>query len=554
MLYLDASPIVRHAALLLVFGWCKTTSVSAQFREPPAAPVATKPAETKPVEIADEPRTIDPATLVPALLATPKTIAFKETALKEVVAWLQQELKTSVLVDRKALAEAKLLISEPITDELKNEPLYLLLDRLQILGLDWYLADGLLHLTSIEVAQERQVTVSYNLGDLLDAGYESEALLSAVAGVCGEEGDLTLLGDVLFARENVRIHRKIAGLFAALRKPARRTFIADAPQHAPLRAKLELPITIDFQETALETAVQQLAGLAEIDLRLNRPALAARGISLRKPITLSLTDQKLRTVLQAFLSQEKLDWALADGVLWISPQHQGEEDIQQQKAAVFDVRDLCVDHAESDALLEAILNQTNAHWEIEEGTGGNIIFARPGVMVVRAVERTLDDVLQLLENYRIALRGSKPRPQPGVDPKEVLTRYYRLPLQMAIDVEQLLPEQVRTDTWKTAERPEAIGTIRRVISRPEVLASQTAPAAGSPAPPGVLIDYAVLMVRQTREAHQEISKLLWQLENGDSHLEMSDHMGGGMGGFGGGGVGFGGQQGGFGSGLQGSGK
>ena len=89
MLYLDASLIVRHAALLLVFGWCKTTSVSAQFREPPAAPVATKPAETKPVEIADEPRTIDPATLVPALLATPKTIAFKETALKEVVAWLQ---------------------------------------------------------------------------------------------------------------------------------------------------------------------------------------------------------------------------------------------------------------------------------------------------------------------------------------------------------------------------------------------------------------------------------------------------------------------------------
>jgi hypothetical protein len=47
----------------------------------------------------------------------------------------------------------------------------------------------------------------------------------------------------------------------------------------------------------------------------------------------------------------------------------------------------------------------------------------------------LDSLSQLLENYRIALRESKPRKSTGPDLKELVTYYYRLPTEMAKDLQ-----------------------------------------------------------------------------------------------------------------------
>src|SRR5690606_33086007 len=102
------------------------------------------------------------------------------------------------------------------------------------------------------------------------------------------------------------------------------------------------------------------------------------------------------------------------------------------KTAVYDVRDLCRDSRESKALHEAIENQ--AHPETWENIGGlgSISFPRPGVLVVFQTEQVHDAVLQLLENYRLALRASKPR-VPKSSPQEIVTRYYRMPTPMAND-------------------------------------------------------------------------------------------------------------------------
>lgn len=158
------------------------------------------------IVIADEPKTVDPATLVPAPLAAEVTVKFQETSLKDVVKWLQEEQTIGVLLDSKALSEARIQLSEPVTDHLPAEPLYLLLDRLKSIGLAWYVQKGMLHLTTTAAAKEHRVTLPYNLGDLLDAGYESDALTQTIQSGTGgpwksgegDGGGIVLLGDVAF--------------------------------------------------------------------------------------------------------------------------------------------------------------------------------------------------------------------------------------------------------------------------------------------------------------------------------------------------------------------
>ncbi len=276
-----------------------------------AAKEATTEVDRSKIVILDEPQTVDPATLVPEMLAKPATVTFKEASLKDVATWLQTELRTGVLLDRQQLSDEGHLVSDPVNDQLHDEPVYLLLDRLHALKLDWYMSAGLIHITTKAHADEFLVTVSYNLGDLLDAGYEASNILQAISEctsgqweqVDGVGGELVLLGDVLFAKTTHPVHRELAGLLAALRKHGRRTFTNDPPQHEPLRAKLEQTISVDFQETALSAVIAELEHLSGMVIRLDHKGLQEEGVRHRTPLTLKLTDQKLKTVFQVLLSQ-----------------------------------------------------------------------------------------------------------------------------------------------------------------------------------------------------------------------------------------------------------
>jgi hypothetical protein len=245
---------------------------------------------------------------------------------------------------------------------------------------------------------------------------------------------------------------------------------------------------------------------------------------------LKLSEQKLSTILKVLLTEQGLDWALRDGVLQITSQESAEKFL---KAAVYDVRDLCQNSEESVALQAAIQSQTRAFWVDVDGAGGAIHFAKPGVMVVYQSEQTHDELLQLLENYRIALRGSKPRPKPGSNPQEVIVRYYRLPTVMVRELVETLPTLIVPESWQSAERPDAPGQRRSIASQPGPL-STGQPSSGTP----IVVEHSILIVTHTREVHEELGKLLQKLQTGDPLVEPQPGMGG-MGGFGGGGFGGG---------------
>ncbi|MEX0704205.1 MAG: hypothetical protein WD069_19050 [Planctomycetales bacterium] len=509
----------------------------------PAGPPAPPPVPAAPLAIPDEPRAIDPATVMPEMLAASVTVNFTEASLREIGQWIQEQRKLPVLFDQRALTEEGVTLGEPVTDRLNDEPLYLLLNRLKSLGLAWYVQEGILHVTTETAAADRMTTQPYTVGDLLDAGYEGTALIDTIetategpwSDVDGVGGGVQLLGDVLFVRQTDYVQRRVAGLLAALRRHGRQTFILDPPQHLALRRKLDENVSVNFQDMPLFRAVEELARIAQADIRLDMPALREERIRDREPVSLVLPDRKLGTVLHVLLADLGLTWTLRDGVLWVTSRTRAEDSF---RSAVYDVRDLTRDAGEAAALTDAIANQTSGPWMSVDGTGGEIVFPRTGTMVVRHTEQVLGEVLALLETYRTALLTSKPRRRDRIDPQEVVTRYYRVYEKTADDLARLLPELVQVESWKNERHPDGLGTILKGASPPEL--------SGTPA---VVIPRAVLIVKQTRAAHDEIAEVIQRFETGDPR----DVHAGGVGGLGGLGGGLGGVAGGIGGGGFGSG-
>lgn len=473
------------------------------------------------IVISDEPKTVDPMTLVSPQLGALATVKFDAQPLKEVFTWLQRERSINVWVDYNALASAKILETDPVDEELANAPVYLLLDRLGTSGIAWYELDNSLQITSMKGYLQHETTVPYNLGDLIDAGYSATDLVSMITRCCKDYGtgangpteisNTDLIGDVVFVRGTGRIQRETAGLLVAIRSHGRRTFTADAPQHAVLRDRVHQNVSCDFQETPLIFALQELSRQSKIDIRLDRGSLAKSTVRERTPVTLKLTDQKLSAVLRSILSNLGLTWFLQDDVLWVATTDAAD---QIKKTAVYDVRDLCRDADESAALRAALQKQTQGHWHWGGSNGGVVETPKAGVLVVRQVEAGLDEILRLLENYRFALRSSKVRVEAGLDPQEVVTGYYRLSEPMAGEVQNLIERTIFPETWKSAQRPDAIGSIVK-ISVKGVLVEPRRNADAGPAEAtqsnAFVTDTVVLIIRQSRSAHRAIGKLIQTL-------------------------------------------
>ncbi|MFO0915043.1 MAG: hypothetical protein U0795_18935 [Pirellulales bacterium] len=506
---------------------------------PGEAPVTGTPAAVP--EIADQPQLVDPTELLDPKLATRVTHEFKDNSLSEIAAWVQQQTEVNVVLDERSLSEANILFNDSITENLIDAPIYLLLDRLQRYGISWQFTPGMIYLRA--KADQGDTTVSYNIGDLLDRNFEgsdlSDAIMETVDPGSWQEmgegtGEAIILGDVLFVRQTPRNHRRVAGLLAALRKPARRVLIDDPQQHSAIRQTLQQNVSVNFQAQPLNLVIESLSQQSGTEIRLDREALKAGKFSERTPITLTLQDQPLATVLSVLATQLNLGWHLSDGSLWFTAT---DEIDYSMKLALFDVRDLCRNLDECAALQDAVEQQSDANtWESGEGIG-TIAFPSSGMMVISQTEAQLDAVLALLENYRFALKNSKRRISPEEDPEGIETRYFRMPSVVADDLLGLLPTLVATDTWKSADRPQAPGTLVKIRSWDET--DRPASTSQTAATPSDNQSYSVLVVVQKRRVHDEIRSLLDKVRHGDSlgAGAAGDNIGGlgGMGGsFGGG--------------------
>ncbi len=462
---------------------------------------------------------------MPDVLKQNVSVDFVNKPLSDLVVWLRQRTGLNVTIDRQSFNSSRLLPSEPVDDRLIEAPIYQMLDRLKYKNIAWKLQDKGIRFYSAEDPGQL-LTTQYNVGDLFDKKYDSDSLESAIMDTIEPDSwqaakgraEINVLGDVLFVRQTYANHRLLQGWLHTLRNHGRRTLVNDPPAHETIRRQLEKVISFEFSEVPLATAVDELVEKTQIDMRLDRRALAKINFHERTPVTVQVLDQKASSALDIFLAGYDLAWRISDGVVWITSR---EADRSQPRIAVYDVRDLCQNEAESAALADAI--KTQSSWNDREGDT-NISFPTYHTMVILNSEKVLDEVLVLLENYRSALRDSKRRVDPETDPKAVITRYYRMPTDVAEQLKELLPDLIEPESWKV-KKQDAIGTILMIKSWREDL-EPNSKASTAPA-----VEFSVLRVVNRREIQDRLPDLLSRIRHGDN---LGTGGMGGMGGFGGG--------------------
>ncbi len=531
-----------------------------------AKKVAGSESGTKEITIASEPRTIAPTEVLPKPLTVRATADFSDSSLREFVDWLEKEQKLVVLLNQRALADAGLSVSEPISDRLDNEPLYLILNRLRIAGIGWYYDDDVLHLTAA-ASLKRLTTMPHEISELLVAGYDQGSIDNAIRSVVGPrswnttqgEGTLSFLGDVMFVRQADWRQYQIQGLLRALRKPAERTYVLEPARHLLIRGKLEVKSSVSLKEVPLVDAVAKLSQESGIDMRLDPKALNMLQVRPRQPVTISIRDRDVRTILDAVLLQAHLQlrWVIEDGTLWITSSVRADRTL---KIAAYDVRDLCRDYGEAMALRAALLSQTSREfWSSTPGEGGLMQFGglsggelggptdgktahggtgpgvidnvRAGTMLIYATEPAHDAVLALLRSYRHALRSTKRR-KTEVAKDEVVTVYYRVSREIAADLRENLPRLVGTSIWSPDQAPAGAGEILEIASTPEAMEAATDEGI-------IMLPQSVLVIRHLQSVHREIEKVIGRIAYGDGQGRGLGLPGGMGGGFGGGGFGGG---------------
>ncbi len=497
-----------------------------------AEPAFAQPQPVKPPEL--------PATM-PEFLLKDVDVEFINVPLLDTGHFLGEQVKVPIFFDKKALGEEGVAVDEPISLHASKTPLYLVLNRiLKPLGLAWYSKDGLLFITTQTAEEEIFFTKYYEVKPLLESGYSQVSLLGLIqqmtAGhwelVDGTGGMMLFVGQTLTVRQTFRVQVEVAQLLAALQKSDQPILHLEPKEHAKLRQALSSPVAVEFIDTPLKDAAAFLGDAAGVPIALDRPALTDEGIAFDKPVNLVLKGKSLETTLDLLLRGLGLEAVLQDGTILITSKAAADEKLT---TVIYHVKDIADTPSGMDQLREAIYTATEGLWMQIDGTGGEMIaFDKLGTLVVRQREPVHQGIIELLQNQRRKPAGEiKLQPLPP----RIQTKMYRMNAQTAEDLLTTLPEFIAPETWQDAKM-KGLGSIRRVAAgqtfvkypdaptpqrnsklaqaQPNEAAAETPPAKAEPKPQYIVVPQAVLIIRQTKEVHREISKFLLNLLPGEN--------------------------------------
>ena len=538
----------------------------------PADAQAQAPGETSPQEVAAEHDAaadstipeivwIDPADFVPEPLARPIELDLQDSRLDETLRSIAGQIQVPMLLDVQALRDQGLAADAPVSVRAAQEPAYVVLDRLldwvHDVPLAWTFQDGILQVTTKDIADERLITISYDVSDLLARGYTIEALANTIQeqtegpwfGLDGIGGLISVFGDQLMIRQTQRVHRESAVLLAALRVEARERRFSPEKLDRLFEEQLNRKIALDVHEQPLAEVIARINKECGTDLQLDLRSLGEQGVQPDHPVTLTLPELSLRTALEyLFTYVPALNCALIQkhGQLVLVSRDEAWETLE---IVVHDVSDIVGDSPDGALMLiDLIENETEGLWFNLDGIGGLIFSPRTGILIVRTSQQTQHEVRELIaEQRRIAERGAGILSNPPVRLERQVV-YYRLDAETVDDLLQTLPKLVEPDSWASTVTPggelvplnaEGLGTIRKVASGRRVInlsevgkktkSEESTPADGvvgssNSAANMLVVPQAVLIIEHHPAVHRQIS---WELRHilSDSH---GDFVGSGV--------------------------
>ncbi|MFT4560021.1 MAG: hypothetical protein ACI92S_005418 [Planctomycetaceae bacterium] len=481
------------------------------------------------------------------------TVNFADTALNDVLEYLSRTQEFPILLDTVAVEEAGLLVDEPInivTGPIRvDQALDLMLSEFE---LTWYVEKGILHVTTIEVSNEKFLNRSYDLAPFRAAGIAPGTLLEIVMQatdayweeIDGSGGRVSIVGDVMTIRQTYQEHRRIPRLLGTIANPnLPDQGIYHAEKLACLQA-MQKPVTANFKDTPLTDVVEYLVRAIDLPIFLDVVAIEEAGLTTDEPINLVISDQPLETVLQLMLSDFELTTIIRSGELVVTTIEVANERLH---AVVYDVRKI----QDPSQLLEAVPALTPGLWAERDGSGGEMSLTENGLLVVRQTEETHREIASVLKTF--VAKGTNQTPHRVRRTLE--TRLYRLPSETADDLLSALPSTIAPETWQgdgpsnPDEDSLAVGTIQKVsvgqkvieLARPKSAtpsAKKTATAdpkkaeekpAPTPPPETIVVSESVLIINQTAAVHNRIDDFLRSLGLDQSALgRKTAKLSGGM--------------------------
>lgn len=469
-------------------------------------------------------------------------LACSDTPLTDVVDELRRKSNFPFLLDVVGIEEAGLPVDEPINffsvEEIRvDQALDLILGEL---GLTWFIDEGILHVTTIEVANEVLRNRSYDLAPFRAAGIAPGTLLEIVMKatdalweeVDGSGGRISIVGDVMTIRQTYQVHRHLPQLLEAIVSPTGPAHgVYQAEKLACLR-ELQVITKVDFPETPLRDVASYLTKQHETPIFLDIIAIEEAGLHIDEPINFVMSGKSLATTLRLILSKFELTTIIRSGELFITTKDVANERFH---AVVYDVRKI----QDPRQLLTAVPALTSGMWVERDGWGGEMSLTENGLLVVRQTEKAHREIANVLKTF--VARGTNQTPHRVKRTLE--TRLYRMPSETADDLLSALPSTIAAETWQVDRDAMldadslAVGTIRKVsvgqkvveLARPR---SETQPTkktattsdgkntaekpAPTPPPETIVVSESVLIINQTAAIHNQINSFLHSLGLGDS--------------------------------------
>lgn len=204
-----------------------------------------------------------------------------------------------------------------------------------------------------------------------------------------------------------------------------------------LRAKGKLNV----EEMTLEDVIAKLATEHNLQILIDKPTLTDEGVSLETPITLSVSDVTLRSLLNLVLGPQQLTTIIRHEVLNVTTTTKAADDLDTR---MYDVRRL-LEKDDYSSLLNVIRDTTEPDtWDDNGGPGSAEPVKIAEALTIRqtqAVHEKIVVLLEELERYLSApVRAAKPDlllPDPNREAEKAIRAKLAMPSRVRSDEETL---------------------------------------------------------------------------------------------------------------------
>ena len=350
-------------------------------------------------------------------------VDFDGLPLSEVARVLQKRFDLSVLVDRKGLNEVAISTETPVTLKLhgasgRSVLKYLLRPH----GLDYFVRDEVVHITTPEIGDEHEIVVVYDVADLVDNERarrcpddidDLRALITATVSPTtwpdgtgpGPIRPFVAAGiRVLIIPQMSKVHDEIADLLDELRavrhgdppvQPVKRVGEGDKPRqsraerNAAVNEILDAKLNVDFRAVPRNKAIATIANQAQLPLVIDRACLDDEDAApeMAASVTLGGNGRTVRQALDDILRKSKLGWVIDRDMVLVTTR---EELGYRLETRVHDVADLPTYRTEGgqtapdfDALIATITSTLAPQtWSDAGGCGSIMAFHQSGIQAV----------------------------------------------------------------------------------------------------------------------------------------------------------------------------